>query len=164
MIYRKINTNLSDFVMIDKITKIDDKTIWSEKYFHELKHYKAIEFLAQTGAFHLRYINKFNKHVFLLSVSSFKYTNNECLSGKYQLKGEISAKSDFACSYKFTCKIGSCEKITGDFMFALKNYDNVYKKNILKPYYKKVFLCLLNDLPQNFCPKKRKDFTENLLI
>ena len=68
----EVNTRLESFVLLDRISEAGDETIKGRKKYYNDPVYLGIESLAQLGAFHVRFINDFKIHAFLLKINHCK--------------------------------------------------------------------------------------------
>jgi hypothetical protein len=107
--------------------------------------YLCIEALAQLGAMHVRYVNDFKKHAFLLKINRFGPSAVSTLSGTYILTGKCVSQSNRAFVYALAATGDSGECICGEFMFAVVDYDKNFKQEILTRHYRRLFSCLQTD-------------------
>ena len=142
-----ISTGLDGFVLVDKITGVGDSYIKGIKNFKNAPVCFGLESLAQLGAFHVRYINSFKRHAFLLKIDSFSAPSNislidNSLNGDYLLSGTLDSRSKTAFSYNLEAKTGDKIQIKGKFIFATIEFGSLFKKEILENHYRMVFSCL----------------------
>lgn len=133
-----INTSLKGFILIDQITEIGLEKIKAVKEYSQAPVYAIIESFAQLGAIHVRYLNKFRKHAFLLKIISCSLDSGESINGKYYLTGLLENSSSHAFSYKLNAQRNNLVQFEGRFMFAVIDYDSEFKKDVLETRYKKV--------------------------
>ncbi len=157
-----VNTGLSDFVLIDRITGVEAENIDGIRNFAEAPIYLGIESLAQLGAYHVRFLTCFEKHAFLLKINRCRVSAGQFLNGRYLLHGSLISKSESAFAYNLQAerednvtlaKRGFSDEtqIVGEFLYATVDYNHIFKKEILQNHYRKVFSCLRND---NCSPQK----------
>lgn len=144
-----INSGLSGFVLLDRITDIEAGSMRAQKRFENAPAFLAIECLAQLGAFHARYLNEFERHLFLLSIKSFKTAFKNPLNGRFHLNAKLLGRSSSAFSYRLCAfpegaKEGEPPGFEGEFLFAAIDYDSAFKKESLKTHYQRLFSCLVN--------------------
>jgi len=141
-----IHTGRDSFIMLDAITSVNATQISGIRSFSDEPLYAGIEALAQLGAFHIRYLNAFERHVFLLKIESCRFNTGESLKGGFTLSGELINRSDSA----FYCRMMAGKEgqnvIAGEFLFAAADYDQKFQSKTLRLHYEKVFSCLLNDI------------------
>ena len=144
-----INTGLPGFVLIDGITEAGAENISGIKDFAAAPVYLGIESLAQLGAYHVRFLTRFERHAFLLKITCCKMPEDEVLNGRYLLYGTLISQSESAFAYKLQAKKGALSDetcIEGEFLYATVDYSSAFKKEILQDHYRKVFSCLQNDI------------------
>ncbi len=142
----KINTGLEGFVLIDEITEAGTESIKGIKNFSNSPAYLGIESLAQLGAYHVRFLTRFERHAFLLKITHCRMSAEQVLDGRYLLHGTLMNRSDSAFVYTLETKKESDSLIYGEFLYGTLDYNDNFKKEILQNHYRKVFSCLLNDL------------------
>ncbi|CAN2039116.1 conserved hypothetical protein [Candidatus Magnetomoraceae bacterium gMMP-15] len=141
-----INTGLNDFRLVDSIIKFDNESIKGVKSFSNVPVYEGIESLAQLGALHVRFINSFKKHAFLVKIKYCSMPKKQILNGRFQIKAKLISRSRHAFSYVVEAKKENLLQFKGEFLFATINYDNKFKKEILKNHYKEVFSSCTRDV------------------
>jgi hypothetical protein len=141
-----VNTGLSGFVLIDKITETEERHIIGAKNFVAAPVYLGVESLAQLGAYHVRFLTRFERHAFLLKITCCKISAEESIDGQYLLYGTLANRSDAAFAYKVEAKKGDETHIEGDFLYGTVDYSTFFKKEILQNHYREVFSCLKNDI------------------
>lgn len=104
-----------------------------------------MEALAQLGAMHVRYANDFQKHAFLLKINRFEPPAIHTLCGTYILAGKCVSRSRRAFVHTLAATGNSEERICGEFMFALVDYDMKFKQDLLTRHYRRLFSCLRTD-------------------
>jgi hypothetical protein len=168
-----INTGLSGFILIDRITGVEAENIDGTRNFAEAPIYLGIESLAQLGAYHVRFLTCFEKHAFLLKIKRCTISTGQFLNGGYLLHGSLTSKSESAFAYNLQAKRGDSvplakgrfsdeTQIVGEFLYATVDYDHIFKKEILQNHYRKVFSCLRNDIRTDCSFKDRPACTEIL--
>jgi len=142
----EIHTGRDNFLMLDAITSINAARISGMRFFSDDSLYEGLESLAQLGAFHVRYITAFDRHVFLLKIKHCRFFAGELLKGEFKLSGELINRSDSACSYILKAEKSGQPLLEGTFLFAAVDYDQTFKRESLQSHYEKRFSCLLNDI------------------
>ena len=158
-----INTGLDSFVLIDKITEAAAGNIRGIKNFVVAPIYLGLESLAQLGAYHVRFLTRFERHAFLLKITSCTMPAQEVIDGRYLLYGMLIGQSESAFTYKLQAKkesnppsppfnkggtggLSDETHIEGEFLYATVDYNSTFKREILQNHYRKVFSCLQNDI------------------
>ena len=100
----KINTDLEDFVLIDRITEAESAKISGIKSFSDSPAYLGIESLAQLGAYHVRFLTRFERHAFLLKITHCRMPARQVLDGRYLLCGTLMNRSESAFVYTLKAK------------------------------------------------------------
>ncbi len=141
-----INTGLAGFIMLDRVLEVSSSRIIGAKSFTGVPAYLRLESLAQLGAFHIRYVTGFSRHVFLIKIVSCSIPLRTAMEGEYVLSGNLVGRSDssFRCFLK-----AEKDKETAaeaELLYAAVDYDHNFKKGILHDHYTKVFSCLQRDL------------------
>jgi len=138
----EINSGIEDFVLLDRISETGDKIIIGEKKYFNDPLYLGIESLAQLGACHVRFINDFEIHAFLLKIKRCCVIGNKILHGKHLIDGRLINQSKFSYSYFLRAKKEDQIQIEGEFLFSTLKYNKNFNKKILEKHYRRVFSCL----------------------
>ena len=138
----EINTGLKNFVFLDRISKTGAVTIAGKKKYFNDPVYLGIESLAQLGACHVRFINDFKIHAFLLKINRCCVIGNKILHGEYLIDGRLINQSKTSYSYFLKSKKEDQIQIEGEFLFSTLKYNNNFNKKILEEHYRRVFSCL----------------------
>lgn len=141
-----VNTGLSGFLLIDRIIEAGFENISGVKNFVDTPTYLGVESLAQLGAYHVRFLTRFERHAFLLKITLCKISAGDIIDGQYLLYGALENRSDAAFAYKVKAKKGDETHIEGDFLYGTVNYSTFFKKEILQNHYREAFSCLKNDI------------------
>ncbi|WP_139795859.1 hypothetical protein [Desulfocicer vacuolatum] len=137
-----INIQMDSFHLLTSVTELDKGIIRGTAAFIDQPAFVVMESLAQLGALHVRWLCDFSKHAFLLKVEHFFLPGESRISGTLELSGKLVVRSQTAFSYDLTAS-GICEApLMGRFFFSVKEYDDTFKKEILKTRYKELFQCL----------------------
>ncbi|MDO9528186.1 MAG: hypothetical protein Q7J27_03410 [Syntrophales bacterium] len=141
-----INTGLPGFLLIDRITEAGERHIIGAKNFVTAPVYSVVESLAQLGAYHVRFLTRFERHAFLLKITHCKISAGEVIDGQYLLYGTLTNRSDVAFTYRLQAKKGDETNIEGEFLYATVDYNRNFKRKRLQNHYREVFSCLQNDI------------------
>lgn len=141
-----VHTGLDRFLMIDRITEVSSTHIFAEKRILTMEDriFSGIETLAQTGAFHVRYLLDFSKHAFLLSIKSYEGPV-KLPSGLYTVSGLCENRSRDAFEYILTAESIDGSTFKGRFLFAASDYGSDFKQTHLEDHYRNIFSCLTKD-------------------
>ncbi len=140
-----INTGLNGFRLVDRITRIDADHINGRSVFSSASPYLGIEALAQLGALHIRYLNDFQKSVFLLKIAECRLVPWTLLDGGHILSGRMTGQSSAAASHHLKLVKEDQVLMEGEFMFGIRDYDEQFRRHILEPHYRERFSCLLSE-------------------
>ena len=138
----EVNTGLDDFVLLDRITESGDEIITGEKRYYNDPAYLGIESLSQLGAYHVRFINDFEIHAFLLKIGHCRVIGSKILHGEYLIDGRLINRSKSSYSYFLRAKKKDQVQIEGEFLFSTLKYNDNFNKKILQAHYRRVFSCL----------------------
>jgi len=138
----EINSGLDDFVLLDRISEIGAATIAGKKKYFNDPAYLGIESLAQLGAYHVRFINDFEIHAFLLKIGHYRVIGNKILHGEYLIDGRLISQSKSSYSYFLRAKKKDRIQIEGEFLFSTLKYNDHFNKKILEKHYRRLFSCL----------------------
>ena len=141
-----INSGLAGFVMLDRVLEVSASRIVGARSFTGVPAYLRLESLAQLGAFHVRYITGFSRHVFLIKIESCSIPLKTAKEGEYILSGNLVGRSDssFRCFLKAENNKETAAE--AELLYAAVDYDHNFRKGILHDHYTKVFSCLQRDL------------------
>ena len=138
----EINSGLESFVLLDRISEANNEIITGERRYYNDPVYLGIESLAQLGGFHVRFINDFGIHAFLLKISHCHVVESKILHGEYLIDGRVINRSKSSYSYFLRAKKEDQIQIEGDFLFSTLKYNDNFNKKILEKHYRRVFSCL----------------------
>ena len=141
-----INTGLPGFVMLERILERDAESIALSRHFSDAPLFTGVETLAQSGCIHVRYLEEFKKHAFLLKIDELNHDGVGELSGEYIIRGRMTGRSSNAYSYAMTLSLAGEEVMDGVFLFGTKEYDAAFRQDKISEHYRKVFSCLTRDL------------------
>ncbi|MFH2066592.1 MAG: hypothetical protein ABIK15_15440 [Pseudomonadota bacterium] len=137
-----INTGLDRFLLIDRITEVDEAMIQGSCILPAQEAYLLMESMAQLGAMHVRWCNGFNRHAFLSGIRNFHPAGAFIGTEKFQLTGVLKSRSSTGFSYAVTADSKSGRFVSGDFLYAAIPYDDRFRRSFLQSHYEKVFSCL----------------------
>ena len=141
-----INTGLSGFIMLDRVLEVSAVRIVGTRSFTGVPSFLPLESLAQLGAFHIRYVTEFSRHVFLIKIVSCSIPLSTAMDGEYVLSGNLLSRTDL--SFRSFVKAERDKEIAAEaeLLYAAVDYDHNFKEGILHDHYIKVFSCLQKDL------------------
>jgi hypothetical protein len=140
-----INSGLAGFVMLDRVMEVSVVRIVGARTFTAVPAYVPLESLAQLGAYHIRYVTGFARHVFLIKIVSCSLPMR-AMEGEYILSGNLvgQSNSSFRCFLK--AEKDKETVVEAELLYAAVDYDHNFQKDILHDHYTKVFSCLQRDL------------------
>ena len=143
---------MNKFILLDEIILLTHENITGKVTFNDtipFAPFIMIETLAQLGAIHIRYLTSFEKHAFLLKIKKSSKLPKSFLKGTFIIKGRLTGQSKKAFSYGMQVEKNDLSYFTGNYLFALIEYDTNFKRSNLKKHYQKVFSCLTKNLKIN---------------
>ena len=141
-----INTGLKGFVMLDRILEVSTSHIVGARSFSDDPVFWGLESLAQLGAYHIRYLTGFSRHVFLIKIDHFSLPLEEVMRGEHLLCGNLLHQSDSSFLCCLEAEIENKTVMEGEFLFAAIDYDHNFQSDNLRYHYAKVFSCLQKDI------------------
>jgi hypothetical protein len=130
--------------MLDRVLEVSASRIIGTRSFAGAPPYLPLESLAQLGAFHIRYITGFSRHVFLIKIVSCSIPL--AMEGEYVLSGNLLGRTDSSFRSLVKAERDREAAAEAELLYAAVDYDHNFKKGILHDHYKKVFSCLQRDL------------------
>jgi hypothetical protein len=141
-----IGTGLKGFVIIDRVLEVSTSQIVGTRSFSNVPVFLGLESLAQLGAYHLRYLTGFSRHIFLIKISHCSLPRGKVMDGEHLLSGNIRHQSDSS----FLCRLKAEKEnktiVEGEFLYAAVDYDHNFRSENLRHHYTKVFSCLQKDI------------------
>lgn len=116
--------------LIKEIIEYSPKLIHTESVDLNKRQWEICELMAQTGSFHARILNDFQKQSFFLQVKDLKLPQN--IKKNYQVKAELLERTDSTLKYK----INLDKNHSGIFYFGLLDYNNFKDGHNLAEFYK----------------------------
>jgi hypothetical protein len=141
-----INSGLKGFILLDRVLEVSSSRIVGAKSFTGMPAYLTLESLAQLGAFHIRYVTGFSRHVFLIKIVSCSLPLRTAMEGEYVLSGNLAGRSDSSFRCFLEAEKDKETAAEAELLYAAVDYDYNFKKGILHDHYEKVFSCLQRDL------------------
>ena len=142
-----VNTQLDSFLFIHSILEFDNNHIvvyinCIDKSYGTL----ILEATAQTASMHIKCLNHFEKHSFLLSVKGYDYSildpkNLNLQEKRLKCIATIVAESDTSYQYSVSIPELKTEFILN---FSTVKFDHEFDKSALQNYYSTLFKCLIN--------------------
>ncbi len=140
-----INTGLTGFIMLDRILEVNAASIVGTRTFTGAPADLPLESFAQIGAFHIRYITGFSRHVFLIKIVNCSIPLRMPLQGKYVLTGNLLSRTDSSFRSSVKAERDKETAAEAELLFTAVDYDHNFKKGILCDHYMRVFSCLQRD-------------------
>lgn len=143
-----IHTGRTGFVMLSRVSGIGPEHIDATAVFggfHAEVH-TAIETLAQAGALHVRYLEDFKRHAFLLTIDRFHGKIPAKADGERLVHGRLISRSRQAFAYDLNLSSNGVIEARGRFLFAVQDYGGRFDRHRLETHYRNLFSCLKNDI------------------
>jgi hypothetical protein len=141
-----VHSGLDGFVMLDRVLEVGVSNITGTRIFSHAPIYTGLEALAQLGAYHVRYLTGFSRHVFLIKIAHCCLPPEKVLEGEYVLSGNLISQSDTSFCYRLNADKKGKTLMEGEFIFSSIDYDHNFKKDTLHHHYAEVFSCLQRDI------------------
>ncbi|HYA15174.1 MAG TPA: hypothetical protein VEF33_12615 [Syntrophales bacterium] len=141
-----INTGRESFVMLDRVLEVSNSRIVGARTFLDDPVFLGLESLAQLGAYHIRYLTDFSRHVFLIKISQCNLPPRKVMYGEHLLSGTLLHQSNSSFLCRIEAKRDNKTVMEGEFLFAAVDYDHNFRSDNLRHHYAKVFSCLLKDI------------------
>ena len=138
-----ISSGMNSFVLVDSIREAGPEGITAVKALQGAPAFAGIESLAQAAALHVRYLNDFSRHAFLLKIQGCSLPASGVLDGEFLVRGELKARSASTFSYGMSLEKNGHKIMEGDFLIGTVEYDDRFRKDVLEQRYREVFSCLL---------------------
>lgn len=132
------------FQLIRRVTDVSSRCIKADAAFVQWPVYTGLEALAQLASIHVRYNLDFERHAFLLKVDRCDLPTLETLSGDFSLGAERVSQSSQSFAYGVTAQGPDDLAIQAQLLIGTQDYDERFKKDRLKQYYRNLFEALCN--------------------
>jgi len=137
-----IHSGLNSVLLIKRITVFDPGEIRGIFAFDGKSAFMLIEAMAQLGAFHVRWLDGFQRHAFLMKVGKCVLPDPLPGTGSMDLQGELTGRSDRSFVYRMQIGRQGQTVVAGEFWFSTVDYDERFEGEMLQKHYEKVFSCL----------------------
>lgn len=127
-----------------RIITLSNEEIKLKVSYSSVELWKIVESIFHGAGLHLRHIFDFQKHIFLVKVLELIFLND--LKGSTAtVYARLAAKSPSGALYRGSIGTDSGEKILrAEFMLGVKEFDEVFKREHITPYYERLFRCLMD--------------------
>ena len=139
-----INSHMPCFQLLRRVTAVSNQRIEALAEFVKWPIYTGLEAMAQLAALHVRHSLIFERHAFLLSVDRCDLPLLETLDGDFYLTAERVSQSSRVFVYGTTARGPDDLTIRARLLIGTQDFDERFKEDRLKRYYRKVFKDLLN--------------------
>lgn len=126
----------------EKIIFISKDEIQLKVKFFSSNLWEFMESIFHAAGMHLRYILDFQKHVFLVKVSQLVFNKEVSESAGYVCVKLVSSSKNGAL-YRGQLYNGEV-LLSAKFILGIKDFDEMFKKSLIKPYYEEIFRCLIS--------------------
>lgn len=144
-----INSHMAGFQLIRRITDVSDRRIRASAAFAQWPVYTGLEAMAQLAALHVRCSLDFARHAFLLKLDSCDLPTLETLTGDFSLTAERISQSSQSFAYGVIAHGSNDLALQAQLLIGTLDYDERFKKDRLKQYYRKLFEKLCNGSTRN---------------
>ncbi len=134
-----INSQLTCFQLVRRVTAVSNQRIEAVAEFSKWPIYTGLEVMAQLAALHVRHSLTFERHAFLLSVDRCDLPLLETLDGDFYLTAERVSQSSQVFAYRTTTRGPDDLTIRARLLIGTQVYDERFKEDRLKQYYRKIF-------------------------
>ncbi|NTW17379.1 MAG: hypothetical protein HGA41_07985 [Syntrophaceae bacterium] len=141
-----IHTGMEGFVMLDSIREVSESHIVGTRSLSGAPVYLGLESLAQLGAYHIRSITAFSRHVFLIKIIRCRLPQGNIEDGEYVLTGDLLGQSTSSFHCRLKAERERIIVMEGEFLYAAVEYDHNFQSDRLRHHYAKVFSCLQRDI------------------
>ena len=140
-----INTNLENYILVENLTDISNDVVSMKVKLENAKFFILSEAMAQLCSIHLRRLNNFKEHSFLLKVNKISPWILKELNGSFTISAKLVSKSSKTFYYAVnSISENNNQEVYGEFYLSLKEYDQDFKKNVLEKHYREVLKCSQN--------------------
>jgi hypothetical protein len=139
-----INSHMAGFQLIRRVTDVSDRRIQADAAFAQWPVYTGLEAMAQLAALHVRYSLVFERHAFLLKIERCDLPTLETLAGDFSLTAERTGQSSQSFAYGVIAQGPGDLTMQAQLLVGTLDYDERFKKDRLKRYYRKLFEALRN--------------------
>jgi hypothetical protein len=133
---------MAGFQLIRRVTDVSDRRIQADAAFAQWPVYTGLEAMAQLAALHVRYSLDFERHAFLLKVERCDLPTLETLAGDFSLTAERTSQSSQSFIYGVIAQGPGDLTMQAQLLVGTLDYDERFKKDRLKRYYRKLFEAL----------------------
>ena len=140
-----IHSHMPCFQLIRRVTDVSNRSVQADAAFAQWPIYTGLEAMAQLAALHVRYSLDFERHAFLLKVDRCDLPAPEKLDGDFSLTAERVSQSSQSFAYGTIAQGPNGLTIEAQLLIGTLDYDERFKKDRLKQYYRKLFETLHNE-------------------
>lgn len=137
-----IRTGLPSFLLLDAIGEVASDGIAGRRRFSGDPCYLGIEALAQMGAYHVRFLVRFQRQAFLLQIQRCRMPAEPLLDGPALIRGGLTGRSGSTYAYRLDLAIGGRLRMEGNFLFATLPFASSPEGERARTYYERVYACL----------------------
>lgn len=141
------------FVLLDHIDEINTQELLASRHFKDNEAWQGIEAAAQACALHQRWLAKFQKQSFLLSINKVLFFPHS-LNGIFRFNAKLQGQTNKAAIYTvqvapissdpFHCILPEQDNspLNIELTTGLVPYDSTFHRELLEPRYRRIFSCL----------------------
>lgn len=134
---------MEHFRLVSRIIRVLPESIFAEADFNKSPLYTGLEAMAQLSAMHVRQALEFERHAFLLKVNQWVMPVMHVLDGCYSIQADLRSQSSNAFAYEVETYGPNDIQLRCELLIGTKDYDNHFRKDVLKVHYQKVFKDLI---------------------
>lgn len=139
-----IDSHMPCFQLIRRVADVSNRRIQAVAAFAQWPVYTGLEAMAQLATLHARYNLDFERHAFLLKVDRCDLPTLETLSGDVSLTAERVSQSSQSFAYGVIAQGPDDLTMQAQLLIGTLDYNEDFKKERLKQYYRKLFEALCN--------------------
>ena len=143
----EIRARLKHFRLIASLDQVGAESIAGFACFEHVPPFAGLEALAQLAALHARYLLDFRRHAFLLKVVDFRGLPGRVLEGRFLVRARLASHSRDAFRYLVAAEATAKERLAGELLIGVRDYDARFEEKILYAHFRKMFADLCKVSP-----------------
>ncbi|BCS97313.1 hypothetical protein DSLASN_29450 [Desulfoluna limicola] len=134
------NTLDIPFLMLSRISAVDDGFMASESVALSGKPHELLEAMAQCAAYHVRHLTDFTRQAFLMKVTRYPIPASP-VTGTVSMTAALTGSASDARAYTVTAELDG-ELLTASLLIGTTPFDDRFNAKRLAPHYQEIFSCL----------------------
>jgi len=135
----EISSGLKSIRLLDAVSCWDDKRIAATRQFKGEARFAALEACAQLCALHVRQMEAFRRHAFLLAINAVAPLPPDYIHGPAILEARLKGAGPQAFSYEVCIQFEKFPPIDVSLLVGTAAYGRQFPEEKLKPYYQRLF-------------------------